>query len=132
MENSLIKKVLLLVVIYFFFTVYSKITTSICIIRGFIGIPCPACGIIRAYVSLIKRHPLKALYYHPLYILPIIILWFYKFNKDNFHKCLNTCIILGIVVYFIRIYYMFPYKEPMELNHNAILFKIIELMTRSS
>ncbi|MCD3202138.1 DUF2752 domain-containing protein [Clostridium botulinum C/D] len=117
---------------YFFFIIYSKITTSICIIRGFIGIPCPACGITRAYVSLIKGHPLKAVYYHPLYILPIIILCFYKFNKDNFHKCLNVCVILAIIVYFIRLYYMFPYNEPMQLNHNAILFKIIELIKRSS
>lgn len=42
---------------------FSNLTGTICLIRGTIGIPCPACGITRAIKSLIKLNIKDALYY---------------------------------------------------------------------
>ena len=128
MENNITKKLIILCIVYLWLKVYSKITTSICIIRGIVGFPCPGCGITRAYMKLLHGDLLEAMYYNPLFIVPIIILYFYLFNKKYLERSIYIIGFLSISCYIIRLYYMFPCKEPMTWNYNAIIFKIIRFL----
>lgn len=78
----------------------------------FLGIPCPGCGMTRAFLALLRLDFEEAFYYHPLFPLVIvaaviILLYFLKIIKIK-RKTKN--IALGIfcaiffVVYFIRLF----------------------------
>ena len=63
---------------------------------------CPACGLTRAYKSLLKFDIKKAFYYHPLFPIPIIVL-LYHFFRDKFNLKPKTemIILLSLIAVFI-------------------------------
>ena len=90
----------------------------------------------RAWYSLIIDHSLKdALFYHPLFILPVIIIlililkkffvFFQKLYSNNIFWFFLLIIILAI--YIIRMFLYFPYNEPLKYFDNSFLIKIINL-----
>lgn len=103
-----------------------------CFFRGFFGIPCPGCGLSRSYMALLKGHLGEALYYHPLFVLPPLVLiiyllrnnryvqWLYK--KKLFWICL---LIIFFGVYVVRMILMFPHTLPMQFNEEAFIPRII-------
>lgn len=87
-----------------------------CPIRAITNIPCPTCGMTRAFISLIKLDFIKSFYYHPLLILVFPLVFFgihkntrmLKFMKPTLiNAILYTGGILFFVVYFIRLYFQF-------------------------
>lgn len=84
-----------------------------CPFRWLTGIPCPACGITRAYLSFCSLDFRGAFLNHPLFwLLPVLV--FIGIHKDtNMLKFLNekttriiliSGAILFIAVYFIRLF----------------------------
>ena len=73
-----------------------------CAFRNITKIPCPGCGLTRAYLSLLKGDIKQAFIYHPLFwIIPfILVIIFGKFKYKN--KILISIIILFIIVYIYR------------------------------
>ena len=78
----------------------------------FLGIPCPGCGMTRAFFALIRLDFEEAFYYHPLFPVVIvaaivIVLYFFKVIKVS-HKTKNIAIsifcALFFAVYFIRLF----------------------------
>jgi hypothetical protein len=127
-------KVLLLLVLvlealqYFFGTV--------CAFRFLFGIPCPACGMTRAFRLLIQGRVLEAFQMHPLFPLVIIggvylvISRYFSVNiKKSTGKYATSCAILvGIVSLLLYIYRMaawFPERAPMEFDGRSILARIL-------
>lgn len=109
---------------------------EICFFKITFGIPCPACGMTRAYKALFTLHIKKAFYYHPLFImvpfLAIIILYSdFKHMNKIYNSKIFWLIILSIVIltYILRIIFVYP-NSPMNINHDSILFKIIKLIKR--
>ncbi len=46
-----------------------------CLVKLFTGFSCPACGITRAWISILQGDFTKAFYYHPLFIYaPFVVL----------------------------------------------------------
>ena len=46
----------------------------LCLYKRFFGIPCPGCGLTRAFQSLLSGDLRKAFYYHPLWwALPLLL-----------------------------------------------------------
>jgi len=90
-----------------------------CPIKLFTGIPCPACGLTRAYVSLFKGDFAFAFYYHPLFfLLPaalfcVIFLLYTEKTKSGKKARLPVIIfsvlivLLFIAVYIFRLFYNF-------------------------
>lgn len=82
-----------------------------CVVKRTFGIPCPGCGMTRAWFSLLKGDLIKAFYYHPLFLtVPVfIILLILYIRKTNKYKWVEKAIlficILYIIVYFIRLIY---------------------------
>ncbi|MDU1911668.1 DUF2752 domain-containing protein [Fusobacterium sp.] len=92
---------------------------SICLFINIFGLPCPSCGMTRAYISLGHLDIKKAFYYHPLFWSVPLILLGYK-NK----KIIYILGILFISVWLVRMYLYFPDIEPMKFNNKAIYVRI--------
>jgi hypothetical protein len=95
---------------------------SICIFINIFGIPCPSCGMTRAYLSLVHLNYKEAFKFHPLFwCVPILI--FYR-KRFVFY----TIGILFIIVWLIRIYLYFPTTEPFKINEKALYIMILKKM----
>ena len=82
-----------------------------CFFRFFTGIPCPSCGMTRAFSSLLKFNFRESFYYHPL-LIPALFTAFiaihkdvpqFKFNKKFCDIFTWTFIVIFFVVYFFRV-----------------------------
>ncbi|MFR1178500.1 MAG: DUF2752 domain-containing protein [Acutalibacteraceae bacterium] len=82
-----------------------------CFFRFFTKIPCPSCGMTRAFLSLMKLNFYESFYYHPLLIPSLIVAFIaihmnvsaLKFNKKICNVCLWIFIIIFFVVYIFRL-----------------------------
>ena len=103
-----------------------------CMIRRLTGIPCPGCGMSRAVYNIFKGNVAEAFRFHPLFpLIPFILLA--MTNILNKHiKIKNTILIITAVLFFsayiVRMYLYFPDIAPMELNENAVLFRLINFL----
>ncbi|SCJ94834.1 Protein of uncharacterised function (DUF2752) [uncultured Clostridium sp.] len=104
---------------------FSNLTGTICLIRGIIGIPCPACGITRAIKSLIRLNIKDALYYNPLFLMPFIFMVVLIFKRKYIKVTAKVCAITFIIVYIFRMSLYFPNTEPMRINEDSILIKYL-------
>lgn len=83
-----------------------------CPFEYIIGIPCPGCGMTRAFIALLKLDFAEAFYFHPLFPIVIIVLIFavldylkiFAFSRK--FKDIATIVIplIFIAVYFIRMF----------------------------
>ena len=78
-----------------------------CPIRFLTGISCAGCGMSRAWLSLLRLDLAGAVYYHPLFCLPVpaaaLLLLRRRLPKRVFAVGLTLCGVLFILVYFIRL-----------------------------
>jgi hypothetical protein len=82
-----------------------------CPYRLLFGIPCPTCGLTRAFISLLSFDFKSAFKYHSLYFLVIIGFIFYTLEEFNIISISNKiknifiviCIILFMIYYIYRI-----------------------------
>lgn len=112
-KTKLILRILLCLIILILLFAFSLLAG--CPVRKLTGIPCPACGITRAYLSLFKGDLSGAFNYHPLFflavpafILVIRLLGSEKEKSGKFtrlYKALALIIlILFLSLYFIRLF----------------------------
>ncbi|WP_207662140.1 DUF2752 domain-containing protein [Clostridium sp. AM58-1XD] len=53
-----------------------------CPIRYVTGIPCPGCGMTRAFLSLLSGHVREAFSYHPLFwAVPVLFYGVYRYDR---------------------------------------------------
>ena len=95
---------------------------SICVIYNTTGLPCPSCGMTRAFLYLAKLDFAEAFHYHPLF--PMVPLLFFSYLKGN-QKLLITICLIFIVVWLIRMVLYFPDIEPLNYNNSSIFGIII-------
>lgn len=100
---------ILLIFTIFFVLYFLKIP---CFFRFFTRIPCPSCGMTRAFLSLIKLNFYESFCYHPL-LIPALIAAFiavhinsssFKMNKKFCNFYLYAFITIFLVVYFFRLF----------------------------
>lgn len=99
-----------------------------CGIRQIFAIPCPTCGMTRAFFSLFRGDIIAAFRFHPLFwLIPLCFaLCIVLKNNTARRAVLITCCILLCIVYIIRMILYFPNTAPMELNRGAVIIKIAE------
>ena len=101
---------------------------DLCIFRRVTGLPCPSCGITRAYIYLFTGDIRGAFWMHPLFpIVPVIAVLFLvsRRTKKNFTKIYITIGILFLVVYILRMIFLFPHTPPFDYNYDSILGKLL-------
>lgn len=103
-------KTFLIFVLIFLFLVVFDVG---CFFKFFTGIPCPSCGITRAYISLLRLDLKSAFYYHPLFpvFLPaVLIMMFMKqpfFNSRIKHYIfLSSFLLIVLAVWIIRVFFI--------------------------
>lgn len=115
--NINIKVIIILVICGFF--LLSGIFS--CPVYETIGIPCPTCGITRAYKLFLTGHVADAFCMHPLFLLPLIFL----FPKFRNRKTVIFVISIFVIVYIFRFNQLFPDAEPFNINYDSDIVKIL-------
>lgn len=102
-----------------------------CIFRSIIGLPCPACGMTRATIGLMKGNVSWAFKMNPaVFLVPIVFLFLFLEKALNINisfKWWMACCIIIAVIYVVRMILFFPQAEPMIINYNSLLFRILRI-----
>ncbi len=109
---------------------------KLCLFHNITGFPCPGCGMTRAFLRFLSGNMKGALYYHPLFwSIPFLFsavflskysLFLQKLKQNDLFWIIIAAIFL--LVYLIRLYYMFPEHEPMDFNENAVFIRIFSVI----
>ena len=98
-----------------------------CMVKYLFGVPCPGCGLTRAWLAVFRGDFSAAFAWHPLFwAAPVFIIWGVLYNGAVFKKRIYNNILwygaltIYIGVYIIRMIYLFPLTPPMDYNNNAI------------
>ena len=76
-----------------------------CVIRRYIGIPCPGCGLTRAWFSALRLDFAAALRYHPMFWSVPVFFLFVLFD-GRLLKCdrWNNLLLYGLVAAYVGCY----------------------------
>lgn len=114
---------------FFFFT------GDLCLFRRILGIPCPGCGMTRAYLSLLHLNITSAFFYHPLFwcvplVGAVILCRTHKFFQKLYQNPIfwSILVILFLGVYAIRMLTLFPDTPPMDYAANSVLFRLFSAL----
>lgn len=117
------------------------LTHTTCVFRSTIGIPCPGCGLSRAFILLLRGQWQQALHFHPLFWLvpPVTVIWAglsifmpKKLASPWLNRLLIVIGLLFIAVYVYRMIIFFPDTEPMVYNSASVLgrlWRLIQVLT---
>lgn len=105
-----------------------------CIFKIVFGIPCPGCGMTRAFKFLLQGDINNAFLMHPLFALVIIFIplfvWF-RYVKRN-DKIINGYLfvfgILCLILYIFRMIKYFPNTPPMDVRGNSIICHVFGVL----
>ena len=93
---------------------------TICPMQLFFGLPCPGCGLTRAFILAAGGHFVRAYYMHPfLYGLGFLVLWwgFFRYvvrKKSVLLPYMTGIVFAGMLVFYIyRMIRYYPDTEPM-------------------
>lgn len=105
-----------------------------CPIKYVTGISCAGCGMSRAYLSLIRLDISGAFAYHPLFILPplVVVVYFLKRRIPAvLYKAFMVFVVAAfLLVYLYRIIFLNDGIVVFEPQNN-IVFRVIRYFTRS-
>ena len=98
------------------------------------GIPCPMCGMTRAFISAFKLDFKSSFYYHALWPVVMVVLPTYFLliiNKIKVNKKLENILSIIIAMMFLG-YYIFRHiigSEIVEIHfHDSLIYKIYFLL----
>lgn len=110
---------------------------ALCFFRAWLGVPCPGCGMTRAYFALFRGDIGGAFFYHPLFAAPMLIAlvcalhafpsrsirWVNRLYASNVFWGALLALIVG--VYIVRMILFFPHTPPMDFNGNCVLMRVL-------
>ena len=99
-----------------------------CVFYHMTGLPCPGCGMTRAYLAALRLDFSEAFRMHPLWpvTVPLIILSLWKNGRIFRSGRVNTAfyllfLLIYLVVYAVRMVCLFPDTAPMLFDADAAL-----------
>jgi hypothetical protein len=103
-----------------------------CLFKLLTGLPCPGCGMTRAYLHLFQGDIVGAFYFHPLFWLVPFLVALLIFWKKPFVQRLNQkrsfwlVLIIGVLgVYGYRMWQFFPQQAPMDFDPHAVIPQLV-------
>jgi hypothetical protein len=131
--NQVIKRVTLITglgMAVYLATLTSFVHLFQCPLYYVIGIPCPTCGMTRAFESLIELDIMQAFYYNPSFILVIVVVIVFVFEEYIDRKLVTKiyyiCLILLVLIYIIRMFIYFPNHDVLNYNQESLLNKLLK------
>jgi len=126
-----------IIILIFYLILYLLGNRSICIFKAIFGLPCPACGMTRAFTHCLAGEFKKAFFYHPLFLFSIIVFLVLLFRKNRIVSHVYksnvfwiTMFIIFMVVWVIRMFLLFPNNPPLDFNKNGLLPLIIRTVSK--
>ena len=124
------------IVLVLYFGAMKKILYSLCPVVLLTGFPCPACGMTRAGILLLKGDLKAAVAVHPfIYAFAILagifgVNRYFLFRKTpRWLKGLTGAVLIGMVIYYIyRMYRYFPGTPPMEYYDGNLLLQLFQIL----
>ena len=101
---------------------------SPCVMYHVIGLPCPACGLTRAFMSLARFDIGQAFRDHPLFIfVPFVPLLGFERLPDKWRNIIAFAG-LGILVavWVVRMVMLFPDVPPMTFNEGSVVGRFLQ------
>ncbi len=93
------------------------------ILERITGIGCPSCGLMTAWYWLLKGNYEYAFYFHPLFIVPLLLVILYVLNSNILKKeskyvkyTMFFLFILYLLLYIVRIFYDIPGVIELDVN----------------
>ena len=88
-----------------------------CPLYAYMGLPCPSCGMTRAWKLLLSGKISDAFLMHPLFWMPPLLL------LPMFRKkwVIVGMTVLLLAVYVLRMIMMFPDVAPMNYNYDSVV-----------
>lgn len=103
-----------------------------CIFYHTTGIPCPGCGMTRAYLAALHLDFMEAFRMHPLWpvTVPLLAVSLWKNGRIFSGRKANTLFYLlfllaYLAVYILRMICLFPDTAPMLFDANAVIPKLL-------
>ena len=81
---------LVVIAVSFYLLIMLLLTGNTCIIRGLTGIPCPGCGMTRAFGCLLRGQWSLSFQMHPM-LLPWLAYFLYLFVWKRLHGYTGDC-----------------------------------------
>ena len=96
---------------------------SLCITYYLVGLPCPACGLTRAFMSLARLEFRQAFAYNPLFFaVPFAPLLAHDRIPDKLRNNISFVLVgVLVVVWIVRMVLFFPHTPPLTFNENSLL-----------
>lgn len=96
-----LKEKILITTLYLFIILLAYNLNFSCVYRKILNIPCPGCGMTRAFLSAIKFDFIKAFKFHPMFwSVPILYLYFLFDGKLFKNKKVNMIVFIFIAIGF--------------------------------
>ncbi|MFV3012618.1 DUF2752 domain-containing protein [Clostridium botulinum] len=127
-------KIIIILVIVSYIVLVNNFSSRLCVFNNSTGIPCPGCGLTRAYLCLFKGNLLEAFKFHPLFLLPaivVIILIINKLKSNKFYMKPGLAVVfleIILTTYIIRMIFLFPNFEPMNINYYGLIPRLLKLL----
>jgi len=101
---------------------------TVCFSKILFGIPCPACGMTRAFFLLLQGKLTESIQMNPMLLLVLLMGIVYGIMKKVLKKSflfikyyVIICLLLLIGVYVYRMYLYFPNREPYTYYYKNLL-----------
>ena len=100
---------------------------SPCIVYHVLGVPCPACGLTRAFVSLARFDVGQAFRYHPLFIfVPLVpFIGFERLTDKRRNIIAFAALGIFVAVWVVRMVMFYPDTPPMTFNEYSLLGRLM-------
>lgn len=120
------------------FVILSTYIASLCPLVWIAGYPCPACGLTRAGICLLRGQYERALELHPfIYVIlafgMAVVVYRYLFHGKSvkWMQVLLVIMIVAMILYYVyRFLNCFPNQQPMVYNPNNLV-NLTKLLARS-
>jgi drug/metabolite transporter (DMT)-like permease len=107
-----------------------------CLFKLLTGMPCPGCGMTRAYLHLFKGDLAGAFYFHPLFwlippLLLLVIFWkkpvVQRINRNRYFWLALIVVVCGVYGY--RMWHLFPQQAPLDFDPNGLIPRLFTSIT---
>ncbi len=141
-KNIAAKRRISIFCVLILFVLYCVLTTeflgSACPVYLIFGIPCPGCGMTRAWLYLFCGEVMKAFDFHPMFFaVPIVVFCLIlciikpKLKKSKIFAGVYLVLCVAfLATYVYRMAVFFPDEEPINYNENSFLAILIRAFSR--